>query len=114
MTAALKLLAQTPGQRHFAVLGTMKELGERSLEFHQQIGQVVQTLNLDRLYVLADPPEAEALIQGAGKIPTQRFTDPEALAIVLHQDLRPGDRVLFKASRSVALDRVVQQVIEMG
>ncbi|MFZ9739301.1 MAG: UDP-N-acetylmuramoyl-tripeptide--D-alanyl-D-alanine ligase [Prochlorotrichaceae cyanobacterium] len=111
MTAALKLLMQTPGQRHIAVLGTMKELGYRSLAFHQEIGQVVQQLNLDALYVLADQPEAEALATEATPVPASIFESHEALAQQLLTDLHSGDRVLFKASRSVALDRVVEQVL---
>lgn len=114
MIAALKLLAQTPGKRHLAVLGTMKELGDRSLAFHTEIGEWVKTLGLDGLYILADPPEAEALAQGAAPIPLQFFQDPQTLALTLQQALQPGDRVLFKASRSVALDRVVQQVLSLN
>ena len=111
MAAALKLLMQTPGQRHLAVLGTMKELGYRSLGFHQEIGQMVKTLNPDRLYVLADQPETEALATEADPVPALIFESHEALTEQLCADLQPGDRVLFKASRSVALDRVVQQVL---
>ena len=92
----------------------MKELGDRSLAFHTEIGEWVKTLGLDGLYVLADPPEAEALAQGAAPIPLQFFQDPQTLALTLHQALQPGDRVLFKASRSVALDRVVQQVLSLN
>ena len=47
MMAALELLAQTPGKRRIAVLGTMKELGARSQELHQQVGAKVQQLKLD-------------------------------------------------------------------
>ncbi len=108
MTAALKLLAQTPGDRHIAVLGTMKELGDRSLAFHQQVGQVVADLNLDALFILADPPEAEALAQGAHPVPSHVFETGSDLVQALKSALRPGDRLLFKASRAVALDHVVQ------
>jgi UDP-N-acetylmuramoyl-tripeptide--D-alanyl-D-alanine ligase len=111
MTASLKLLRQTPGQRRIAVLGTMKELGYRSYAFHEQIGEVVHSLGIDRLYVLADQPEAEALALGAGDVPSQVFTDGDSLTQQLLQDIQPGDTLLFKASRSVALDQVVQQLL---
>jgi UDP-N-acetylmuramoyl-tripeptide--D-alanyl-D-alanine ligase len=107
MLAALRLLKQTPGKRHIAVLGTMKELGERSPDLHLQVGQAVAQLHLDYLFTLADPAEATALTQGAGLVPTEQFTDPVALATRLTTILQPGDRLLFKASRAVGLDQVV-------
>lgn len=107
MTAALHLLAETPGQRHFAVLGTMKELGDQSVALHRQVGETVCHLKLDGLLILADPAEAQALAAGAEGIPTQAFTDHATLTTHLQALLQPGDRVLLKASRSVALDRVV-------
>ena len=112
MAAALVLLSQIPGQRHLAVLGTMKELGEKSLGFHRDIGQRVQSLGLDRLLVLADPGEAQALADGAGSVPTEQFTDPAQLVQRLKEVVQPGDRLLFKASRSVALDQVVTQLAQ--
>ncbi len=109
MLASLQLLAQTPGQRHIAILGTMKELGARSLEFHQQVGHAVHQLQLDHLLILADPAEAAALHQGAATVPTQCFTQPDAIVQWLKSAVQPGDRLLFKASRAVGLDRVVEQ-----
>lgn len=110
MLAALDLLHQTPGQRHIAVLGTMKELGDRSVEFHRQVGQKVQALQIDALFTLADEAEAEALAAGAHPVPVQQFDSHDQLTQALQQMLQPGDRVLLKASRSVGLDRVVNRL----
>lgn len=107
MAAALRLLRQLPGKRHLAILGTMKELGEQSVAFHQEIGELVQSLGLDGLSILADPAEAEALATGAGSVPSHCFTQPDDLVQWLAQTVQPGDRLLFKASRSVALDQVI-------
>lgn len=110
MLAALHLLAETPGQRHIAVLGTMKELGEQSVDLHRRVGQGVSQLGLDALLTLADPDEAIALAEGAAGVSTTAFTDPAALTQHLLDIVRPGDRILLKASRSVALDQVVDQI----
>ncbi|WP_017299180.1 UDP-N-acetylmuramoyl-tripeptide--D-alanyl-D-alanine ligase [Nodosilinea nodulosa] len=110
MTAALHLLAETPGQRRIAVLGTMKELGEQSVALHRQVGQVVSQLGLDSLLTLADSPEAVALAEGAKGVETVAFSDHNSLANYLLKVLQPGDRVLLKASRSVALDQVVDRL----
>lgn len=114
MTAALHLLAETPGQRRIAVLGTMKELGDQSVALHHRVGETVQRLNIDYLLTLADPEETVALAAGANGIPTRAFTDHGALTEHLRSLLQPGDRVLLKASRSVALDQVVTQLTAKG
>lgn len=110
MTAALHLLAETPGKRHIAVLGTMKELGDRSIELHRRVGEVVQSLNLDYLFVLADPLESQAMADGAGSVPVECFTQAESLAQRLAELVQSGDRLLFKASRAVGLERVIEQL----
>ncbi len=107
MLAALHLLAQTPGKRHIAVLGTMKELGDRSPEFHQRVGELAAQLQLDHLLILADPQESEAMARGAVGIATEQFNNQPAVVKRLQQLVQPGDRLLFKASRAIALDRVV-------
>ena len=112
MLAALTLLSQTPGKRRIAVLGTMKELGDYSIEFHELVGDRVQALQFDRLLVLADVPEAEALISHASGVPSERFDTHTQVIARLKEILKPGDRVLFKASRSVGLDQVVNALRE--
>ncbi len=109
MLASLQLLKETPGKRHIAVLGTMKELGEHSARFHYQVGEKVKQLNIDRLFVLVDEPETEAIAAGAGGIAAECFSDREDLLSRLRAVVSQGDRLLFKASNSVGLNRVVEQ-----
>ena len=117
MTAALKLLADTPGKRHIAVLGTMKELGNRSLEFHRQVGALARYLNLDALFILADFEEASAIATGAAGLPFVELGDitqvdaRETMAKRLKEFIKSGDRILFKASHSVELNRVVELLV---
>ncbi|MEG4114975.1 MULTISPECIES: UDP-N-acetylmuramoyl-tripeptide--D-alanyl-D-alanine ligase [unclassified Microcoleus] len=115
MLAALRLLADTPGKRRIAVLGTMKELGERAIEFHRQVGRAARELNLDALFVFADFEEAAAMAAGAAGLPFVEVEDiarensREDLARHLMEFVTPGDRILFKASHSVELNRVVEK-----
>lgn len=109
MLASLQLLADTAGQRRIAILGTMKELGDRSPEFHHQVGQAVQRLRIDHLLILADPAESEAMAQGAVPIPTEQFQTQAEVVERLQTLVQPGDRLLFKASRAVGLDQTVAQ-----
>ncbi len=109
MLAALQLLADTPGKRKIAVLGAMKELGERSLQLHQQVGEAVRNLQLDGLLVLVDGEDAEAIAKSAGGIPSECFATHADLVARLKTYVQVGDRLLFKAAHSVGLDRVVNQ-----
>ncbi|MGK7931509.1 MAG: UDP-N-acetylmuramoyl-tripeptide--D-alanyl-D-alanine ligase [Microcystaceae cyanobacterium] len=110
MKAALQLLKDMPGKRHLAVLGTMKELGEHSPQLHQEVGEMAQKLGLNGLFILEDDPEAKAIALGGTEIETESFLTHEALIQRLTTILQPGDRVLFKASNSVGLNRVVEAV----
>lgn len=112
MLASLQVLADMPGSRRLAVLGTMKELGARSPQFHRLVGEAVHRLGLDYLLVLADPAEEAALLAGAGTTPAESFPDADSLSHRLTQLMQPGDRILFKASRAVALDRVVAHLLQ--
>jgi UDP-N-acetylmuramoyl-tripeptide--D-alanyl-D-alanine ligase len=109
MLAALHLLAKTPGSRRIAVLGTMKELGDWSIPLHQQVGATAQNLALDRLLILADPAEAAAMAKAAAPLPTEQFSSQGEVVQRLNALVQPGDRILFKASRAVGLDQVVEQ-----
>ena len=109
--AALDLLAATAseaGGRRYAVLGTMLELGERSQELHRQVATRARELGLDGLLIVASGEEAQAMEAAATGMPRlQRAASPEAAADVLLGWLQPGDRVLLKASRGVALERAI-------
>jgi UDP-N-acetylmuramoyl-tripeptide--D-alanyl-D-alanine ligase len=111
MLAAVQMLKATPGMRHIAVLGTMKELGEHSPQLHRQVGQKAQELNLDLLMVLADEAATQEIIKGATGIKTECFSDRATLTSKLKQVIRPGDRILCKASNSVGLNKVVEELI---
>lgn len=109
MLAALQLLADTPGKRKIAVLGAMKELGERSPQLHQRVGDTVRNLKLDGLLVLVDGEDAEAIAKSAKGIPSECFATHADLVARLKTFVQTGDRLLFKAAHSVGLDKVVSQ-----
>ncbi|MEB3361626.1 MAG: UDP-N-acetylmuramoyl-tripeptide--D-alanyl-D-alanine ligase [Synechococcaceae cyanobacterium] len=107
--AALDLLAaQAASGRRYAVLGTMLELGERSLELHGQVAERARDLGLDGLVIVASGAEGEAMEAAAAGLPRlARVNQPEQALEPLSAWLTPGDVVLLKASRGVALERLI-------
>lgn len=109
MLAALRQLADMPAKRHWAVLGTMKELGEMSTQLHRQVGEAISKLGIEGAIILTDG-EADAILAGANgslkyAIACQSYED---ITQTLLQKVKSGDRILFKASRSVGMDQVVK------
>ncbi|MCG8363461.1 MAG: hypothetical protein MJA27_09060, partial [Pseudanabaenales cyanobacterium] len=47
---------------------------------------------------------------GAAPLEAKQFNSHESLVDHLKQIVQPGDRILFKASRAIALDQVVDQL----
>ena len=105
--ASLDLLARQPGRR-FAVLGTMLELGDQSLALHRQVAARALSLGLDGLVVVDGGPEGEAMLAAAqGLARLERVDTPVEAAVALGQWLEPGDVLLLKASRGVALEQLI-------
>ena len=105
--ASLDLLARQPGRR-FAVLGTMLELGDQSLALHRQVAARALSLGLDGLVVVDGGPEGEAMLAAAqGLARLERVDTPAEAAVALGQWLEPGDVLLLKASRGVALEQLI-------
>ena len=109
MLAALKLLKETPGKRHIAVLGAMKELGAQSAKFHQQVGKFIKQLQLDCLLILDTDSVVQNIAIGAVGIPKDCLNSHQEILEKLKDIMQPGDRILFKASHSVGLEQVVRQ-----
>jgi UDP-N-acetylmuramoyl-tripeptide--D-alanyl-D-alanine ligase len=108
VVAALDVLAGLPGRRG-AVLGEMLELGEASDEGHRVVGEAAAR-TVDWLVVVGRGARGIAEGAAAAGLPERdivRVPDAETALEVLPPRLRDGDVVLVKASRGIALERVV-------
>jgi len=108
MAAALKTLAQivTGEQRSVAILGEMAELGEYSQEEHDRIGRLVVRLNIGKLFVIGHAARHihnAAGLEGSWDGESVLLDSIEAAYDVLDEELRAGDVVLVKSSKSAGL-----------
>jgi UDP-N-acetylmuramoyl-tripeptide--D-alanyl-D-alanine ligase len=116
MRAALELLGGLPGRR-VAVLGEMLELGELHDAGHRDVGESAAGI-VDLLMVVDGRAGggAAGIVQGAlaAGMPPARVVpvaDAEDALATLAGWLAPGDVVLVKASRGIALERVVDGLV---
>lgn len=113
MLAALNLLDTLPG-RHLAVLGDMLELGALEVEGHQQVGRRAAHV-LDQLVTVGERGKIIAAAARAEGLPEQAVfvaDDNQAALALLRPQLRAGDTVLVKGSRSMGMETIVQALRE--
>lgn len=116
MEAAFDVLADVArGRRTIAVLGEMKELGPESPQLHREVGA---SLAARRAAVLvAVEREGRQIADGAiaAGMPEDAvicLPSVEAAAERLPELVRPGDVVLVKGSRALAMERIVDVLVE--
>ena len=106
--AAIATAAALRGRRRLVfVAGTMRELGDDSTALHLQVGDALAELNPDLLAVVGD--FVPALERHAGALGDRLITaaDPIALGPILAQRLQGDEMIVLKASRGVALERIL-------
>ena len=113
MAAALAVLGNRTGRR-VAVLGDMLELGVCTPAEHYKVGRIAAE-NAD--VILAYGPNSARVLNGAltGGMSTNKaraFTDKERLAQVLKQLAKPGDVILFKGSRGMRMEQVLEAFLQ--
>ena len=109
--AALKMLSEMKAERKIAVLGDMLELGTISEESHRNAGLLAAKAKVDVFMTYGERSLASAeKARECGVCEVYGFTDKKALADKLFETLKPGDAVLFKASRGMALEDVINDL----
>lgn len=109
MNAALWVLSNVEAKRRIAVLGDMLELGDISEESHIAVGQKASDA-ADVVYAYGYM--AEYIASAAKEKGTESFwfDNKKELAKALSESLQKDDAVLFKASRGMKLEEVIEEV----
>lgn len=106
--AAIATAAAIRGTRRLVfVAGTMRELGNDSPALHQEIAEALVDLHPELLAAVGDFVPALEPYAGALRHRLVTAPDPVALAPLLAQHLRGDEIVVLKASRGVALERIL-------
>ena len=110
MRAALKTLAAMGATgRTWALLGPMAELGGAAVAEHDTLGRFAVRLNIGRLVAVgaaARPIAQGASLEGSYDGEALWVPDIQAAIDLVGPQLRSGDVVLVKASRSARLERL--------
>lgn len=107
--AALQVLCSLPAKRKIAVLGDMLELGDYAEKAHRAVGAYAAEQQVDLLFCYGQNASWIAK-EAENSVKTFAFTDKQALTDALLGEIQAGDAVLFKASRGMALEEVLEKL----
>jgi UDP-N-acetylmuramoyl-tripeptide--D-alanyl-D-alanine ligase len=110
MQAALETLALLNGNRRIAILGDMNELGEFSVSEHALLGKSLKRYGITRSIFIGRYAEAAAAEARTSGSDASAFASVEDIEPELWRFISEGDAVLVKGSRSMKLERVVEQL----
>ena len=96
----------------------MNELGPGSRAEHMRVGREAAGMPLDLIITIGE----KGSDIGLGALETLNDAGPRVMSLETKEEfirraaeiLRPGDTVLFKASRSFALEEIVRYLIDKG
>ncbi|MEG2939018.1 MAG: UDP-N-acetylmuramoyl-tripeptide--D-alanyl-D-alanine ligase, partial [Oscillospiraceae bacterium] len=114
MRASIETLAELPIEGiKVAVLGDMLELGAISREAHRSIGIEAAKMGIDILLCYGENMKlcAEGAL-AAGITSAKHFDNKTDLASYISKTMHSGDAIMFKASRAMALEEVIDMFYE--
>ena len=112
----LEQYSRRTGNRSVAVLGDMLELGNDSPALHRSVGAYLAKKKIQRLFTVGGGGDQIAVGARQNGMSKARITqnsdvlDLQGTAEALLKDLQEGDVVLFKASRSVGAERIIDAI----
>ncbi|MDR2133426.1 MAG: UDP-N-acetylmuramoyl-tripeptide--D-alanyl-D-alanine ligase [Clostridiales Family XIII bacterium] len=114
MRAALDMLETVRGIRKVAVLGDMNELGERSVEYHRQIGAYAAKKGVNLIIAVGE--KAAGIAEGAREakpaLDVLHFETKDDAWGEMKGILTAGDVILVKGSRGMAMETLVKRILE--
>ncbi len=113
MRQSISMLAKQRAGRRIAILGDMKELGQYAEDKHDAIAAHLANSHIDMLIWVGEYGRrvAAKFAQAPNGTRVKRFDNVEDAETIV-DELKAGDTVLVKASRSCQLDRIVAAIRE--
>lgn len=107
--SAIDVMKNIEGKRRIAVLGTMRELGHKSEEAHEEIGKYAKENGIEKVLCFGD--FSENIKEGYGEGCTVYENKKELIKDLLNI-ICDGDIILVKASRSLKFEEITKALLE--
>lgn len=107
MKAALTMFREYPAKRRYALLGDMLELGGISPSAHEEVGRQAAAAGLELLVCYGEEARHTAKAAAEAGLKAIHAATYREAADLLLAAMQPGDALLVKASRGMALEKAL-------
>jgi len=108
MAAAIDTLAELTSGRKVVIFGDMLELGPVAVEAHRRIGRQAAAQGIDVVITVGQLARHIAEAAAAAGVPqTAACSSHEQAVLELNHCVRPGDTILIKGSRGMAMEKIL-------
>lgn len=107
---AVELKVALNKKRVVAALGDMLELGEKSVELHEEVANYLAALHIDFAILVG-----KNMTEAAKKLPKnsyQTFPDSQAASLEIEELLRDDDILYVKGSRGTKMEKIIENLIK--
>ncbi|MCR5262104.1 MAG: UDP-N-acetylmuramoyl-tripeptide--D-alanyl-D-alanine ligase [Candidatus Gastranaerophilales bacterium] len=104
--AAIKTFLNGKNGKKIVVLGDMGELGDDAVKYHIETGKYLEQFDFDCLLTFGELSEN---MNPQNKL-VKHFDDKQKLAEYIVQNYRDGAKILFKASRSMKFEEIIEEM----
>ena len=112
MKAMLAMFDKFPAKKKWLVLGDMKELGKEEKEEHEQLAEIINRMDVERVVLIGKAVGRYTLPLISQKIHAPGFESaPQALSY-LQEHIKGEEAILFKGSASIYLEGLVERLLK--
>ena len=110
MEWAINTVASLPcAGKRVAVLGDMRELGDKTGHYHKELGKFLKGSRMDRIFLIG--PHMKETFDELGNNVAHFFEDQTLLIDYVRTQLGAGDVVLVKGSRAAKMEEIVEAIV---
>jgi UDP-N-acetylmuramoyl-tripeptide--D-alanyl-D-alanine ligase len=110
MEWAIKTLIELPSAgKRIAIIGDMRELGEKSKEYHRELGRFLKATDVPVIVLIGQ--EVEETYRELGKERARFFEDKGSLITYINGQVGNGDTLLVKGSRASKMEEIVEALM---
>ncbi|EJP6471160.1 UDP-N-acetylmuramoyl-tripeptide--D-alanyl-D-alanine ligase [Clostridium botulinum] len=111
MKAAIDVMKNINGKRTIALLGSMMELGNESYKAHREVSEYAKEKEIDLLFSIGEFNEAyREGFEEVNKDNYKSFLNNKEAAKYIKNIIRDDDVILVKASRTMRLEEIVEEL----